>query len=301
MAILRGLYLRAALFAAVRRFFAEQGYLEVDTPLRIPAPVPESHIVPQASGAWYLQTSPELCMKRLLARGYPRIFQICKCFRYQERGARHLPEFTMLEWYRAGIDCHALMEECEALLRFIAASLVGDGGMLLYQGHRIDLAGPWERLTVAEAFKRHAPYGAEEALRRGVFDEALVVHIEPQLGNGRPTFLHEYPAALGALARLKPGDPAVAERFELYVSGLELANGFSELTDPVEQRRRFAEDQRAIRQQGRKAGPLPEKFLGELEAMPEAAGIALGIDRLAMLFADARHIDEVVPFTPEAL
>ena len=295
-----GLILRSAVLRAVRAFFEEAGYLEVDTPLRLPSLAPEPHIEPQESGPWFLQTSPELCMKRLLARGYPKIFQLCHCFRKGERGKKHLPEFAMLEWYRAGSDCHDLMAETEQMIRFVAKQL-GMGASLVYQGQRFDLAAPWERLTVAEAFGRYAPMSAEEALKHGRFDEVLVERIEPHLGKGQPTFLYEYPAALGSLARLKPGDPTVAERFELYLSGIELANGFSELADSAEQRCRFVADQAAIRHQGLDPGPMPEKFLDDLAAMPEAAGIALGIDRLVMLLADAATIDEVVAFPPERL
>lgn len=297
---LRGLHLRAAVLRAVRAFFEQAGYLEVDTPLRLPSLAPEPHIEPLESGPWFLQTSPELCMKRLLARGYSQIFQICHCFRKGERGHKHLSEFAMLEWYRSGSDGHALMHETEQMFRFVAKSL-GVGERLVYQGQRIGLAAPWERLTVADAFRRHAPFSAEEALRQGRFDEVLVQSIEPHLGLGQPTFLYEYPAALACLARLKPGDPTVAERFELYLAGIELANGFSELTDPVEQRRRFVADQASIQGQGRDPGPLPEKFLDDLRAMPAAAGMALGLDRLVMLFADAATIDQVVAFTPEQL
>ncbi|MEW6501454.1 MAG: EF-P lysine aminoacylase EpmA [Thermodesulfobacteriota bacterium] len=292
--------LRAAVIRAVRAFFEEAGYLEVDTPLRLPSLAPEPHIEPQESGPWFLQTSPELCMKRLLARGYPKIFQICHCFRKAERGHKHLPEFAMLEWYRAGSDCHDLMAETEEMIRFVARTL-GMGKSLRSQGQTIELDAPWERLTVAEAFGRYAGEPAAEALKQGKFDELLVERIEPHLGNGRPTFLYEYPAALGSLARLKSGDPTVAERFELYLAGIELANGFSELIDPAEQRRRFEAEQGAIRSQGRNPGPMPEKFLDELAAMPEAAGIALGLDRLVMLLADAATIDEVVAFPPERL
>ena len=300
MGTLRGLHLRAAVIRAVRAFFEEAGYLEVDTPLRLPSLAPEPHIAAQESGPWFLQTSPELCMKRLLARGYPKIFQLCHCFRKEERGKKHLPEFAMLEWYRAECDCHDLMAETEELIRSVA-KMVGMGESLFYRGQRIDLTAPWERLTVAAAFARYAPMSAEEALRQGTFDEVLVERIEPHLGQGRPTFLYEYPAALGSLARLKPGDSTVAERFELYMAGIEVANGFSELTDPAEQRRRFVADQAAIRAQGRDPGPMPEKFLDELTAMPEAAGIALGLDRLVMLIADAATIDQVVAFPPEHL
>ncbi|MBU2539025.1 MAG: EF-P lysine aminoacylase GenX [Proteobacteria bacterium] len=297
---IHGLHLRAVLIQALRAFFIDRGYLEVETPIRIPAPAPEAHIVPMISEDWFLQTSPELCMKRLLAAGIPRIFQLCKCFRKAERGDRHLPEFTMLEWYAAGSDYRGLMADCEALLRHLAEA-TGKGGVLEWQGHKIDLSPVWERLTVAEAFQRYAPCTVEEALAQDRFDEVLVEYVEPHLGNATPTFLCDYPAALGALARLSPTDPSVAERFELYVTGLELANGFSELVDPVEQRIRFLAEQDTIRLLGRDPGPMPDKFLDALEAMPSAAGIALGVDRLVMLFADAERIDQVVAFTPEFL
>jgi len=297
---IHGLRLRAVIIQALRTFFIDRGYLEVETPIRIPAPSPEAHIVPLTSEDWFLQTSPELCMKRLLAAGIPKIFQICKCFRKGERGDRHLPEFTMLEWYAAKSDYRDLMADCEALLRHLAAAM-GKAGMLEWQGRRIDLAPEWERITVAEAFRRYAPCTVEEALAQDRFDEMLVEYVEPHLGMVTPTFLYDYPAALGTLARLSPDDPTVAERFELYVAGLELANGFSELVDPVEQRVRFLAEQEIIRQQGRDPGPMPDPFLVELAAMPQAAGIALGVDRLVMLFAGADNIDQVVAFTPEGV
>ena len=297
---LHGLRLRAVLIQALRTFFIDRGYLEVETPLRIPAPAPEAHILPLTSEGWFLQTSPELCMKRLLAAGIPKLFQLCKCFRKGERGDRHLPEFTMLEWYAAQSDYRDLMADCEALLRHLAAAM-GKGGVLEWQGRRIELGPEWERITVAEAFRRYAPCTVEEALARDQFDEMLVEHVEPHLGITTPTFLCDYPAALGALARLSPTDPTVAERFELYVAGLELANGFSELVDPVEQRDRFVAEQESIRGLGRDPGPMPEPFLEALEAIPPAAGIALGVDRLVMLFAGAERIDQVVAFMPEGL
>ena len=311
---------RIGVTRAVRRFFDQRGYLEVETPIRLPTLVPEPHLLPQRAGEWYLQTPPELCMKRLLARGGSRIYQICKCFRSRERGARHLPEFTMLEWYRAGADYRDLMTECEELLPAVAAELhlgplVGGGAraaarharvaaeaqISLVDGTRIPLAPPWERLTVAEAFRRYAGVEVAQALADDSFDQLLVEKIEPRLGMERPTFLYDYPAQLGALARLSPQNPAVAERFELYIGGLELANGFSELTEPEEQARRFARDRRAIRAAGRRPPPLPDRFLDELAAMPPAAGIALGFDRLVMLYLGADRIDQVLAFTPEQL
>ena len=296
----KALYARAAMIQEIRRFFIAGGYLEVDTPLRIPAPAPEAHIDALPSPPWFLQTSPELCMKRLLAAGYERLFQICHCWREGERGERHLPEFTMLEWYRSGSDYRALMQECEELVRSVATTF-GRGNALSYRGHTISLAPPWERLTVAEAFSRYGGISMATALAEDLFDEIMALQIEPRLGIHTPTFVCDYPAARGALARLKPGDPGVAERFELYVGGLELANAFSELTDAAEQRRRFDEENLSRREAGRQVYPLPDKFLTELTALPPSAGIALGVDRLLMVFLDAHSIDEVVPFTPEEL
>jgi lysyl-tRNA synthetase class 2 len=294
------LRLRARMIQAIRRFFQEQDFLEVETPLRIPAPAPEFHIDAIPSGDWFLQTSPELCMKRLLAAGYPKIFQLCKCFRAGERGDRHLPEFTMLEWYREGKDYRTLMEDCEALITSVAGEL-GIDGVIFWQGRKIRLGIPWERITVHEAFSRYATMTAAEALRTDRFDEIFACEVEPRLGMESPVFLYEYPVELGALARVKDGDPGIAERFELYCAGLELANAFSELTDAEEQRRRFEEASRERRLNGSPLYPMPERFLEALTQMPPSAGIALGVDRLAMLLADKARIDEVVAFTPESL
>ena len=294
------LRLRAAMTRAIRRFFLDRDFLEIETPIRIPAPAPESHIEPVASGEWCLQTSPELCMKRLLAAGYPKIFQICKCFRKGERGAHHLPEFTMVEWYRAGTDYLTLMDDCEILIARIAEEL-GLDDAVYWQGRRICLKPPWERITVREAFTRYAGLSLEEVLMRDRFDEIMVCAIEPHLGLERPVFLYEYPAMLGALARVKAENQEVAERFELYIAGLELANAFSELTDPVEQRLRFEEASRDLRLKNCPTYPLPERFLASLSRMPPSAGIALGMDRLAMILAGQATIDAVVAFTPESL
>lgn len=287
---------RARIVQTIRAFFVARGYLEVETPHRIPGNAPETHIDAVPSGGWFLHTSPELCMKRLLAAGYERLFQICRVWRQGERGTRHVPEFTMLEWYRAGSDYTTLMDECEELLRVLVPA-----GRLSRHGRTVDLAPPWERLTVAEAFARHCSLSLEEALAAGRFDEIIAFEVEPRLGLAKPTFLTEYPASLAALARKKPGDPAVAERFELYIAGMELANAFSELTDVAEQRARFDRDEALRRAAGKTPYPVPEKFLRELEAMPDAAGIALGVDRLVMLLTGAESIDEVVAFTPEEL
>ncbi|MBU0967273.1 MAG: EF-P lysine aminoacylase GenX [Proteobacteria bacterium] len=288
---------RAEIIQSIRTFFINRGYLEVDTPIRLPCLIPEAHIEPEQSSGWFLQTSPEMCMKRLLAAGHNEIFQICRCFRKNERGSRHLPEFTMLEWYRAGIDYVELMAECADLLRFVAARVDcpdRSGAALLCKAD-------WEYLTVHRAFDLYAPVSVDQALAGDLFDEILVRDVEPKLGKGRPTFLHDYPAALGSLARLKKGDNRVAERFELYVDGLELANGFSELTEVGEQQQRFVKERALIEGQGRQPGPMPDRFLADLGELQSAAGIALGVDRLVMLLCGARSIDEVVAFTPETL
>lgn len=291
---------RAGIIGSVRRFFEADGFIEVETPHRIPVPIPESHIDVTPSGSWVLHPSPEICMKRLLSAGFERIFQICRCWRDAERGSLHLPEFTMLEWYRANADYTALMADCEELIRATAAA-AGKPCRLERRGCSVVLDGPWERITVAEAFRRFGGMDAEEALEKDLFDEVMVCEIEPQLGTVRPTFLMDYPASRGSLARVKRGQPEVVERFELYIAGLELANAFSELVDPVEQRARFSQEREFRLRSGKPVHPLPERFLADLSGMPPAAGIALGLDRLVMLLLDAERIDEVVAFTPEEL
>ena len=246
------LRLRSRMLQAIRQFFIDHDYLEVETPQLIPAPAPEVHIDLFSTRGLYLQPSPELCMKRLLAAGYPRIFQISKCFRHGERGDLHLPEFTMLEWYRAGIDYRGLMEECEALVLSVSRSL-GMDEKISYHGTEIDLKGPWEKISVSEAFDRYASSSLQTVLDKGCFDEVMVTEIEPHLGIAKPTFLYDYPAEFAALARLKPENERLAERVEVFLAGLELANGFSELTDASEQRDRFEMDQRQRRALGKQA------------------------------------------------
>ena len=298
--LLRNLKLRVRIIQAIRQFFSDNEYLEVETPYRIPAPAPEENIDAQPSGDWYLHTSPELCMKRLLAAGYARIFQICKCFRQNERGNKHLPELTMLEWYTAGSTYLDVMDQCEELVRFVARN-IGHDHDVSFQGSRISLNSPWPKASVAEAFDRFASLPMDVALRENRFDELMGLEIEPRLGHDRPIFVYDYPAQCAALARLKPDDRSVAERFELYIGGLELCNGFSELTDPVEQKMRFEREQERRRFAGKTVYPMPEKFLHSLQDMSDAGGNALGIDRLVMLFADTLIIDDVVAFTPEEL
>ena len=297
----KNLHLRAKIIQAIRSFFVDRDYLEVETPIRISAPAPEAHIDAVESGKRFLQTSPELCMKQLLAAGTRRIFQICKCFRQGERGRLHLPEMTLLEWYRAESDYLGLMNECEDLINTVAGTVGSDEGTLFYQGRNIELAPPWPRISVSEAFEKWSSISLQDALERDRFDEIMVEEIEPGLPQTRPVFLYDYPASQAALARLKPQDSRYAERFELYIGGLEICNAFSELTDPLEQRERFECEREHRRQSGKPEYPIPQKFLAALSNMPAAAGNAMGIDRLVMLFSDSRQIDDVVAFTPEEL
>jgi lysyl-tRNA synthetase class 2 len=294
------LQLRAHILQMVRQFFITAQFLEVETPVRISCPAPERHIHVVPSGNGCLQASPEIFMKRLLSAGYPRIFQICKCFRARERGNRHLSEFTLLEWYCTEMNYAGFMDQCEALIQAVASGL-GRNNRLVYRGNAVDLTSPWHRISVTDAFHRWAAISPEEALRQDRFDELMVDAIEPNLGVARPAFLYDYPADCGALARRDPDNPTIAQRFELYICGLELCNAFIELTDPVEQRARFEREQSDMRRLGRPGYPLPEKFLAALEDMPESAGNALGLDRLIMLFADTGSIDDVVAFTPEEI
>jgi lysyl-tRNA synthetase class 2 len=296
----KALQQRARILQGIRQFFIEKSYMEVETPHWIPTPAPESHIDAISSGPWFLHTSPELSMKRMMAAGYEKIFQICRCWREKERGSLHLPEFTLLEWYRAEGDYHSLMEECEELIRFVATA-IGLGEKLIFSGREIDLSGPWERISVEEAFRRYSKTSMSKALEQNLFDEMVVQDIEPRLGLIKPTFIYDYPAERGALARIKQEDPTVAERFELYIGGLELANGFSELVDSEEQRRRFHMENENRHSFGKPIYSMPDKFLAELDHMPPSAGIALGVDRLVMVFLDIKTIDEVVAFTPEEL
>ncbi len=287
---------RALIYELIRAFFRRESFLEVETPVRVPAIAPEACIVPFYSDDWLLSTSPELHMKRLLAAGYAKLFQLSRCFRRGERGRWHNPEFTMLEWYRAGADYAAMIRDTERLISAVAHGL-GLGSGVIYQGSRIDLAPPWQRVTVREAFGAAAGWDPVARLDAVRFDIDLVEKVIPRFSREKPLILLDYPAGQGSLARLKPGDPAVAERAEVFIAGLELANAYSELNDRREQERRFAAEIEQIRvEQGRTAA-MPHRFLDAMEHLPECGGIALGVDRLVMLFCDAAAIDEVVAFT----
>jgi lysyl-tRNA synthetase class 2 len=321
---------RARLQAEVRRVLGGMGYEEVETPLLVPAPGMEPHIqafetelVPETGGArrpLWLHTSPEFAMKRLLADGLPRTFQLARVFRNGELSPTHNPEFTMLELYRAGADYLGIMEDLERLVEACARALSPEGAPRASRaGRALDLAAPFERLTVAEAFRRHAGIDlpacendaarlAEAARRAGldagspgeafddVFFRVMLDAVEPRIGRGRPCYLLDWPAPMASLSRVKAGDPRFAERFELYADGLELANGFSELTDAAEQRRRLVEEQDLRRRLGRRVYPLDERFLEAVARMPAAGGVAVGLDRLLMLLVGAESIADVLLF-----
>jgi len=319
------LELRAKLVRSLRDFFAARDFLEVETPALQVSPGLEPHLMAfatelvsadhQSRRALWLHTSPEFAMKKLLAAGLPRIFQLAHVFRNGERAATHHPEFAMLEWYRPG-GYESVIADAGQLLAALAAA--AGRSRVAWRGVECDLSASPETLTVAAAFDRHAggidilktagdvDALAAEARRIGVRvaegdrwdDLALRIvaeRIEPDLGKGRPSFLVEYPAEMAALARLKPGDPRVAERAELYVAGVELANGFGELTDAAEQRRRFEADMALKQRLYGVRYPIDEDFLAALaHGIPDSAGMALGFDRLVMLLAGAERIDDVL-------
>ncbi len=293
-ASLETLRLRARLLEQIRAFFAARGVLEVDTPLLGPAPGsdPQQHCldldVPGA-GRRYLQPSPEFAMKRLLAAGSGSIYQLCKAFRAGEHGSRHRVEFTLLEWYRTGFDYRALMDEVQALVCGLLgrpAAQVFSYGELFRRHAGIDAfatdeATVWQR--VAAAGIEPSPT-LRAAGRDAALDILLTRLIEPAIAPLGAVFVYDYPASQAALARLRPDQPALAERFELYVDGIELANGWSELTDAVEQRRRFEADNRKRQALGLPTVPLDEGLLAALaHGLPDCAGVALGFDRLLML------------------
>jgi lysyl-tRNA synthetase class 2 len=317
---------RGRIKAAFRRWFEDDGFTEVECGQLQVSPGNEAHLHafetkirrPDGSdGRLFLHTSPEFAAKRLLAAGETRIFDFARVFRNRERGALHAPEFTLLEWYRAGESYERLMEDCAALLA-LAADAAG-AEALRYSDRTADPRLPPERLTVADAFGRFAgidllgTLGDRDALAAGaarigvrvaadddwadVYSRILSDRIEPNLGLGRATILMEYPVSEAALARPAAHDPRVAERFELYACGVELANAFGELTDPTEQRRRFEEEMAVKERVYGERYPIDEDFLAALGEMPEASGIALGFDRLVMLVTGATRIDDVL-WTP---
>ena len=319
---------RERIRAAVRSFFAEREFAEVDTPALQVSPGLEPHLRAFATelhdevgvGARYLHTSPEFAMKKLLVAGMPRIWQLAHVYRDGERSATHHPEFSMLEWYRSGASYRDLMDECTALIR--ACQEAVGAGALIWRGQTADAMREWQRISVAEAFDRHcgldllatapdplhpdterlaaaasgigiAPHSGDDW--ETLFFRIFLERIEPLLGLGAPTILYDYPLSMAALARRHPDDPRLAERFEVYVCGMEVANGFGELTDAAEPRARFLADQTHKQQLYGHIYPIDEDFLAALEhGLSDCAGIALGFDRLVMLASGAGDIEEVL-------
>lgn len=312
-ATLDALRQRAAMLARIRGYFAEQGVVEVDTPLLSRAAVTDVHLESIAAevtgaGRMYLQTSPEYAMKRLLAAGLGDCYQVCRVFRDGERGAHHNPEFTMIEWYRVGFDAARLMEDVEVAVQRMLAGLrdLPAAERLSYRDavRRFGGADPMtasagELASVLEGRGIAMPPAALED-RDALLDLLVSTVVGPQLGRGRPTFVHDYPASQAALARIRQGEYPVAERFELYLDGLELANGFHELADAGEQRSRFEADLAARAAQGRPGRPVDERFLAALgHGLPDCSGVALGFDRLVMAACGLDSIDEALAFPVE--
>lgn len=291
---LRNLETRSRILCAIREFFARHNFLETDTPLRIPAPALETHIdaIPAGDRAW-LRTSPELHMKRLLAAGYNRIYQLGPCFRAHEKGRRHNPEFTMLEWYRTNADYLDILDDCERLIEFVVNAINGKK-RFDFHGKSIDVTPPWTRLTVSETYIRFAGWDPCVNFDPDRFDLDMVNLVEPSLPQEKPCVLIDYPVQAAALARLKSGNKRVAERWEVYIGGLEIANAYSELIDAVEQRKRFEAAALERANDGRDVYPMDERFMQALEqGLPDCGGIALGVDRLIMLLCDTMHISDV--------
>jgi elongation factor P--(R)-beta-lysine ligase len=301
----RRLAQRARALAVVREHFSSEGFLEVETPVVLPSPGLDLHLgafeVKTPAGVRYLSTSPEYQMKRLLVGGIPRCFQLARCFRRDESGVHHNAEFTMLEWYRAFAGIDEVIDDTEAIIAGVLEHLAGpsDRG----DADRLDLARPFERISVASAFERFAGVGEGALLAMAAEDpeaffRIMVERVEPAMAAlPRPIVLWRYPRPMASLSRLCPDDPRYAERFEVYARGVELCNGFGELTDPVEQRERFVRDQTEREAAGIPVYPIDERFLDALAGgMPASAGNALGFDRLVMLATGAEAIDDVMAF-----
>lgn len=295
----QALQVRQLVLGAVRRFFDQRGYLEVPVPVRIPTPALEDYIDAIPADGHFLRTSPELHLKRYLAAGYERIYHIGPCFRQGEYGPLHHPEYSMLEWYRVDCDYMSIADECAEMIEQCA--LAATGSSMVLRGHqRIDLASSWQRVAVSDAFKDAAGWDPALVHDADRFDFDLVEKVEPSLPHERPVQLYNYPAAQAALARRCPADPLRAERWELYIDGVEIANAYTELVDPVEQRARFEACAEGRRQRGQEVYPIDESFMAALdEGIPLTGGIALGLDRLIMILNGSNSLDEVLPFRSE--
>jgi len=291
---------RARALAAIRNYFADQGFVEIDAPQRVRAPGVDLNVDALRAQGGYLVTSPELSLKRLLVGGVPRCYSLAHAFRRDEQGSLHEPEFMLLEWYRAFAGQRDVQRDTEAVVVAVARALRRKAELVTPDGRRINLRRPFPCVSVQEAFARHA--GVRDVATLAAEDEdryfdLLVTRVEPALAkHDRPLFLCDYPLSQAALARPSREDPRFAERFELYAGGIELCNGYGELTDPVEQRRRFQAERLARRKAGRSVYPLDRRFLRALdEGMPPSGGNALGVDRLILLATGARSIQDVLP------
>ncbi|MBO4643536.1 MAG: EF-P lysine aminoacylase GenX [Alphaproteobacteria bacterium] len=322
---------RSIIIETIRSFFVKRDFLEVETPILQISPGLEPHLKAfktelaepfgQADRTMYLHTSPEFTMKKLLAAGLPKIFQMARVFRNEERSSRHHPEFIMLEWYRANADYEALMDDTVELVRACAEAC--GVKTLRENGRECDPFAPWERISVAEACRKYAGFELKKTLPEepslepdpaplaavakklgietnpddrwdDIYFRIAYEKIEPCLGRGVPTILYDYPVCMAALSRRKPSDPRFAERFEVYVGDVELANAFSELTDASEQRQRFEHDMDLKEKLYGERYPIDDDFIAAVAAMPPAAGIAVGVDRLVMLITGAKRIEDVL-------
>jgi len=323
------LWVREKVNEAIRTYFKGQGFHEVETPLLVKTPstepfleVFETELIDDLGKKEkrYLPTSPEFAMKKMLAGGSGSIFQITKSFRNGEgKSPKHSPEFTILEWYEVGGDYMTVVKDFEQLMREICLKINQEAGKLKYQGKQYDLAGEWEQITVSDAFEKYAGIKEEtmldenklkeEAELKGyqvtdkttweeVWNQIMANEIEPKLGQTRPTVLKDYPVSQAALARKKSGDPRFAERAEVYLAGMELANIFSELTDYKEQEARCKADLEERKRSGKKEYPMDKEFIAALKkGMPKTGGIAVGVDRLVMLMTDSLEISSVLPMS----
>lgn len=291
------LHRRSRLLNTIRDFFRAEGFCEVETPVRIPAPALELYINAISADDQYLRTSPELHMKRLLVEGISPIFQLGPCFRANECGHRHRPEFTMLEWYRIGASYLDILTDTENLIRHTVRVLKETEPSFI---PAVDVESPWIRLTVAEAYRNHAGWDPVADFDADRFDLDMINLVEPALPRDRAVVLIDYPVPVAALSQRSIADPRVAERWELYLGGLEIANAFGELTDPDEQRRRFEACALERAAAGAEVYPLDRAFLNALEqGLPPCGGIALGVDRLLMALTGTASITDVIAFGGE--
>lgn len=312
---------KALIIKAVRDFFEKESFIEVDTPTLVysPDPSPFNEVFKIEGKNLYLTPSPEFFIKKLLSLGLKNVFQITKAYRdWQENDPVHLNEFTILEWYRDNANYIDLMNDCENLFRYIFSKVSQGIEILKYQGIEININSPWNKITCKEAFEKYASVNLDEFLtidrardickKHGyqvskensweeLYHQVFLNEVEPKLPKEQPLFLYDYPAPLAALSQIKKADPNYAERVEFYIGGLELGNGYSELTDPVEQEKRLKEDLKSRKQKNMKVFNYDLDFVEALKSgIPKTAGIAVGIDRLIMLFTDSADIHEVSPF-----